>query len=73
MTLLEALRATTGARTLARPVSGLRDGCGYYVQSNRVWWYDKTELGPNFLPRVVIASWWPPFDVVSGEWEVVGR
>lgn len=73
MTFTDALAATAGTRRIARPVSGLRDGCGYYVAEGRVWWYDRTELGADLRVRVKPADWLPPWDVLRGEWEAVER
>lgn len=69
MTYLEALRATIDTALLARPVAGLRAGCGYYVAEGRVWWYDTTALDQLVKP----ADWLPPWDVLAGEWEVGER
>lgn len=65
--MLEALRATIGTQLIARPTKGLREGCGYYVASGYVWWYDKMQL----TPARKRADWLPPWEVVSGEWEAV--
>lgn len=73
MTFTQALAATVGSSRIARPTTGLRDGCGYFVAEGRVWWYDRMELGANFRPRVKPADWLPPWAVLAGEWEVVGR
>lgn len=73
MNMIEALEVTRGTRMIARPEASTNTDVGYFIASdNRIWRYDRLNIGADFRPRptpdgIRHAEW------LSKPWIVVER